>query len=62
MAIRDNDIIGSIEFLKVVGLNGSTYELEGPNGEKVKLNQSEVDEDDQLEIGEEYSFFIYPNR
>lgn len=62
MALRENDIIGSIEFLKVLGLNGSTYELEGPNGEKVKLNQSEVNEDDDLEVGEEYSFFIYPNR
>ncbi|AYU55205.1 S1 RNA-binding domain-containing protein [Staphylococcus debuckii] len=62
MALRENDIIGSIEFLKVLGLNGSTYELEGPNGEKVKLNQSEVNEDDNLEVGEEYSFFIYPNR
>ena len=62
MALRENDIIGSIEFLKVLGLNGSTYELEGPNGEKVKLNQSEVNEDDDLEVGEEYSFFVYPNR
>lgn len=42
MALKDNDIIGTIEFLKVVGLNGSTYQLAGPNGEEVKLNQSEV--------------------
>lgn len=62
MALKDNDIIGTIEFLKVVGLNGSTYQLAGPNGEEVKLNQSEVNEEDDLEIGEEYSFFIYPNR
>ncbi|MBL7573169.1 RNA-binding virulence regulatory protein CvfB [Staphylococcus saccharolyticus] len=58
----DKDIIGSIEFLKVTGLQGSTYLLKGPNGEDVKLNQSEVTEEDDFEIGEEYIFFIYPNR
>ena len=58
----DKDIVGSIEFLEVVGLEGSTYLLKGPNGEQVKLNQSEIDEEDAFEIGEEYSFFIYPNR
>ena len=43
----DKDIVGSIEFLEVVGLQGSTYLLKGPNNESVKLNQSEVaDEDD----------------
>ena len=26
------------------------------------MNQSEISDDDELEIGEEYSFFIYPNR
>lgn len=36
--------------------------LKGPNGEQVKLNQSEVNEEDELQKGEEYSFFIYPNR
>ncbi|MFI3133573.1 RNA-binding virulence regulatory protein CvfB [Staphylococcus warneri] len=56
------DIVGSIEFLEVTGLQGSTYMLKGPNGEQVKLNQSEVNEEDELQIGEEYSFFIYPNR
>ncbi len=40
---------------------GSTYLLKGPNGENVKLNQSEMNDDDELEVGEEYSFFI-PNR
>ncbi|ARB77821.1 MULTISPECIES: RNA-binding virulence regulatory protein CvfB [Staphylococcus] len=58
----DKDIVGSIEFLKVEGKQGSTYLLKGPNGEQVKLNQSEISDDDELEIGEEYSFFIYPNR
>ena len=58
----DKDIVGSIEFLEVLGLEGSTYLLKGPNGEKVKLNQSEINEEDEFEIGEEYSFFIYPNR
>ncbi len=58
----DKDIVGSIEFLEVVGLQGSTYLLKGPNGENVKLNQSEMNDDDELEVGEEYSFFIYPNR
>ncbi len=57
----DKDIVGSIEFLEVVGLQGSTL-LKGPNGENVKLNQSEMNDDDELEVGEEYSFFIYPNR
>lgn len=58
----EKDIVGSIEFLEVTGLQGSTYMLKGPNGEQVKLNQSEVKEEDELQIGEEYSFFIYPNR
>ena len=58
----DKDIVGSIEFLEVLGLEGSTYLLKGPNGEQVKLNQSEINEEDEFEIGEEYSFFIYPNR
>ncbi len=60
----DKDIVGSIEFLEVVGLQklSPTYLLKGPNGENVKLNQSEMNDDDELEVGEEYSFFIYPNR
>ena len=62
MAQEEKNIVGSIEFLEVVGLEGSTYKLQGPNGEEVKLNQSEVNEEDELTIGEEYSFFIYPNR
>ncbi len=52
----DKDIVGSIEFLEVVGLQGSTYLLKGPNGESVKLNQSEVADEDNFELGEEYSF------
>ena len=60
--VLEKDIVGSIEFLEVTGLQGSTYMLKGPNGEQVKLNQSEVNEEDELQIGEEYSFFIYPNR
>ncbi|SCT06983.1 RNA-binding virulence regulatory protein CvfB [Staphylococcus caeli] len=62
MAQDEKDIVGSIEFLEVVGLEGSTYKLQGPNGEEVKLNQSEISEEDELQVGEEYSFFIYPNR
>lgn len=62
MARDEKDIVGTIEFLEVVGLQGSTYMLKGPNDEKVKLNQSEVNEEDELTVGEEYSFFIYPNR
>jgi|SRR5699024_10820109 len=62
MAQDEKDIVGSIEFLEVVGLEGSTYKLKGPNGEEVKLNQSEVNDEDELNVGEEYSFFIYPNR
>ncbi|OEK77333.1 CvfB family protein [Staphylococcus equorum] len=62
MAQDEKDIVGSIEFLEVVGIEGSTYKLKGPNGEEVKLNQSEVKDENELNIGEEYSFFIYPNR
>ena len=40
----DKDIVGSIEFLEVLGLEGSTYLLKGPNGEQVKLNQSEIED------------------
>ena len=46
----DKDIVGSIEFLEVLGLEGSTYLLKGPNGEQVKLNQSEINEEDEFEI------------
>lgn len=56
MAQDEKDIVGSIEFLEVVGLEGSTYKLKGPNGEEVKLNQSEINDEDELQIGEEYSF------
>ena len=52
MAQEEKNIVGSIEFLEVVGLEGSTYKLQGPNGEEVKLNQSEVNEEDELTIGE----------
>ncbi|MBA8761574.1 CvfB family protein [Staphylococcus coagulans] len=62
MSFKENEIIGTIEFLEVKALEGSTYHLEGPNQELVKLNASEVNTDDELEIGESYSFFIYPNR
>lgn len=46
----DKDIVGSIEFLEVLGLEGSTYLLKGPNGEQVKLNQSEINEEDELKL------------
>ncbi|MDO5374832.1 CvfB family protein [Staphylococcus rostri] len=62
MSFKENEIVGTIEFLEVKALEGSTYILEGPNKEVVKLNQSEVNESDTLEIGESYSFFVYPNR
>ena len=35
----DKDIVGSIEFLEVVGLQGSTYLLKGPNGEKCQTQR-----------------------
>ena len=62
MSFKENEIVGTIDFLKVKSLEGSTYILEGPNKEKVKLNPSEINDDDELEMGESYSFFIYPNR
>ena len=58
----DKDIVGSIEFLEVEGLTRLNLSIKGPNGEQVKLNQSEVADEDEFEIGEEYSFFVYPNR
>ena len=33
MAREEKGIVGTIEFLKVVGLQGSTYMLQGPNNE-----------------------------
>ncbi|MGV3243904.1 CvfB family protein [Staphylococcus sp. 11261D007BR] len=62
MSFKEQEIAGTITFLEVKSIEGSTYILEGPNKETVKLNQSEIEEDDVLEIGESYSFFIYPNR
>lgn len=62
MSFKENEIVGTIDFLEVKALEGSTYILEGPNKEKVKLNPSEINDDDELEIGESYSFFIFPNR
>lgn len=60
--MENKQLSGSIDFLRVDRLEGSTYYLLGPNSEIVKLNQSEVLEEDELEIGEDYSFFIYPGR
>lgn len=60
--MENKQLSGSIDFLRVDRLEGSTYYLLGPNSEVVKLNQSEVLEEDELEIGEDYSFFIYPGR
>lgn len=62
MSFKENEIVGTIDFLEVKALEGSTYILEGPNKEKVKLNPSEINDEDDLEIGESYSFFIFPNR
>ncbi|MCU5745551.1 S1-like domain-containing RNA-binding protein [Staphylococcus sp. SQ8-PEA] len=62
MAQNENEIAGTIEFLEVVDTEQSTYILRGPNDEVVKLNPSEISEDDELIVGEEYSFFVYPNR
>lgn len=56
MSFKENEIIGTIEFLEVKSLEGSTYHLEGPNREKIKLNASEVNEDDDLEIGSRIAF------
>lgn len=60
--MENKQLSGSIDFLRVDRLEGSTYYLLGPNSEVVKLNQSEVLEEDELEIGEDYSFFVYPGR
>ncbi|TDM15392.1 CvfB family protein [Macrococcus bovicus] len=62
MENNEQRLSGSIDFLKVAGLEGSTYRLLGPNNEEVKLNASEIEEGDELEIGEDYSFFVYPGR
>lgn len=62
MENNEKHLSGSIDFLKVIGLEGSTYQLAGPNNESVKLNASEIEEGDELEIGEDYSFFVYPGR
>lgn len=62
MENNEQRLSGSIDFLKVIALEGSTYQLAGPNNEIVKLNASEVESDDELEIGEDYSFFVYPGR
>ncbi len=60
--MEQKQLSGSIDFLRVDRLEGSTYYLLGPNSEEVKLNASEVLEGDELEIGEDYSFFVYPGR
>ncbi|ARQ06870.1 S1 RNA-binding domain-containing protein [Macrococcoides canis] len=60
--MEQKQLSGSIDFLRVDRLEGSTYYLLGPNSEEVKLNASEVLDDDELEIGEDYSFFVYPGR
>lgn len=62
MAHEKDTLVGRIDFLKVDRLEGSTYHLLGPNSEPIKMNASEVEDDDQLEIGEDYSFFVYPSR
>ena len=58
----DKDIVGSIEFFRSHWLRRFYIPFKRSNGEQVKLNQSEINDEDELETGEEYSFFIYPNR
>lgn len=62
MENNQEQLSGSIDFLKVHSKEGSTYHLLGPNSEEVKLNASEIEDEDELIIGEDYSFFVYPGR
>lgn len=50
---------GTVQFLTVESLTGSTYYLRSEEKVEVRMNQSVAPED--IAIGEEISVFIYPN-
>ncbi|MHC0552279.1 CvfB family protein [Salinicoccus sp. CNSTN-B1] len=55
-----NQISGTVQFLKIIKREGSTYHLKGEDAVYIRMNASASARD--YEIGEEISAFIYPNR
>ncbi|KKK35653.1 S1 RNA-binding protein [Salinicoccus sediminis] len=53
-------ISGTVQFLEVIKKEGSTYHLKTEEDTYIRMNASASDE--EYEIGEEVSAFIYPNR
>ncbi|HIW12864.1 MAG TPA: RNA-binding protein [Candidatus Salinicoccus stercoripullorum] len=53
-------ISGTVQFLEVIKKEGSTYHLKTEEDTYIRMNASTSDE--EYEIGEEISAFIYPNR
>lgn len=55
-----DNISGTIQFLKVIKKEGSTYHLTYEEDTYIRMNASTTEQD--YEVGEEISAFIYPNR
>lgn len=55
-------ISGTTQFLKVIKKEGSTYHLATEDNKTIRMNSSEIEGDQEFEIGEEVLVFIYPNR
>ena len=53
-------ISGTVQFLEVIKKEGSTYHLKTEEDTYIRMNASASDE--EYEIGEDVSAFIYPNR
>ncbi|GAB3060323.1 S1 RNA-binding domain-containing protein [Salinicoccus sesuvii] len=53
-------ISGTVQFLKVIKKEGSTYHLKTEDAQYIRMNASTSDE--EFEIGDQVSAFIYPNR
>ncbi len=53
-------ISGTVQFLEVIKKEGSTYHLKTEGESYIRMNASTSEE--EYEIGEEVSAFIYPNR
>lgn len=55
-------ISGTVQFLKVIKKEGSTYHLVTEDEKYIRMNRSEIEGDLDYDIDEEVPVFIYPNR
>ncbi|HIW38989.1 MAG TPA: RNA-binding protein [Candidatus Jeotgalicoccus stercoravium] len=55
-------ISGTVQFLKIIKIEGSTYHLVTEDEKYIRMNASEIEDGKTYEINEEIPVFIYPNR